>query len=117
MKRDLELIRKILLHVEEFDNLQFDLPGYDQATIASHVRLLIQAKFLIAIAHTEMGGAIHLQDGITQLTWEGYEFLDAARNDERWKNAMKIAKEKAGSISVSALTQLLVQLMKKAIGL
>ena len=50
MKRDMDLIRNILLHVEEHDNLQFALDGCDEPTVAYHVRLLSEAGLLHALA-------------------------------------------------------------------
>lgn len=35
---------------------------------------------------------------IDRLTAEGHEFLSAARDDTRWKKAMKIVKKKAGKL-------------------
>lgn len=118
MKRDPELIRKILLHIEAHDNLQFDFAGYDDQTIGYHVRLISQAGLAHANAPTAMSGEIILQDsGHTALTWEGHEFLDAARDEARWKKAKSIVKEQAGAVSIGVLTQLLAQLMRQAIGL
>jgi DNA-binding transcriptional ArsR family regulator len=114
----MDLIRKILFHVEEHDNLQFNFGAYDEQTVSYHVRLLAEAGLLHAAALTTLDGTIVLQEtGRTGLTWEGYEFLDAARDESRWNEAKSIVREKAGSITVGVLTQLLVQLMSRAIGL
>lgn len=118
MKRDLDLIRKILLHVEEHDNLDFAIDAYDEKAIGYHVRLLNQAGLLHAVAQTTLDGNIILQNsGHTALSWEGHEFLDAARDEGRWKEARAIVKDKAGTVTVSVLSALLVQLMRQAIGL
>ena len=118
MKRDMDLIRKILLHVEENDNLKFAIDRYEQREIAYHVRLLVEAELLKAVAIPVLSGDIVLQDtGHTALTWGGHEFLDAARDEGRWNKAKGIVKEKAGTVTVAAFTQLLVQIMKDAIGL
>ena len=50
MKRDMDLIRKILLHVEQHDDLQFVIEGYSEQQIAYHVRLLVEAELLHAVA-------------------------------------------------------------------
>jgi hypothetical protein len=37
---------------------------------------------------------------VSRLTWEGHEFLDAARDEKRWKKAMSTVKEKGGTITI-----------------
>lgn len=54
---------------------------------------------------------------ITRLTWQGHEFLDASRDETRWKKAMDIVKEKVGSIPIDLLKDLLKSLMKASLGL
>lgn len=117
MKRDMDLIRQIVLHVEEHDNLSFDIPDYDEQVIAYHVRLLVEAGLLHAATATTLDGRIHLQDVRTALTWPGHEFLDAARDEGRWTEAKRLTKEKAGSITMTALTQILTRLMMQALGM
>ena len=34
-----------------------------------------------------------------RLTWQGHEFLDAARNEDRWNQAKKTISEKGGSLT------------------
>lgn len=87
MKSDMDLIRQILLHIEERDDLGFDFADYEQQMVAYHVRLLVEAGLLHAVALTAIDGTIHLQGGRTALTWSGHEFLDAARDEGRWTEA------------------------------
>lgn len=54
---------------------------------------------------------------ITNLTWEGHEFAEAARDERRWKNAMGIVAERSGNITLDVMKQLLVSLMKGTLGL
>jgi hypothetical protein len=49
------------------------------------------------------------------LTWQGHEFLDAARDESRWNKAKKIVMEKGGAITFEMLKQLLLELMKSAV--
>ena len=62
MKRDMDLVRKILMHVEKMDNLEFALEGYEKQCVAYHVRLLVEAELLHATALTCLSGEIVLQD-------------------------------------------------------
>lgn len=87
MKRDMDLIRKIMLSIEATDD-QPGLPvleGYDEVTIGHHVLLLIDAGLIV-------GHTIDCRDTLAMgfpsyITWQGYEFLDAARNDSIWQSA------------------------------
>jgi hypothetical protein len=47
------------------------------------------------------------------LTWQGHEFLNAARDNTIWKKALN----KAGSMPISVLQEWLVQLARVATGL
>lgn len=121
MKRDMDLIRAILLHVEKCDNLQFTIEGYDEQCIAYHVRLLVQAGFLLARTSTSLSGEIELQDcGTTSLTWEGHEFLEASRDERLWSKAKQAAGSTGGmvlDVLKSVLIGLATDAAKKAAGL
>jgi hypothetical protein len=119
MKRDLELIRKMVLAIEDSPTayaprLEFD--GYTDAQVGYHAYLLIDAGFARGQDTTTFDS-----DGpeaiITSLTWDGHEFADAARDDSRWTKAMGLVQEKGGAVTIAVLTQVLVGLMKGAFGL
>ena len=119
MKRDLELIRKMVLAIEDAPsgwapNLKFD--GYSEAQIGYHAYLLIDAGLAKGDDASTMGSEAP-QGFISSLTWTGHEFADAARDETRWKTAMGVVREKGGTITIGVLTQLLVSLMKSAFGL
>lgn len=120
MRRDLDLIRKILLAVEEHpggyapDSLKFD--GYTDEQIGYHTYLIIDAGLAVGSDVSTMGQ--NSPEGmITNLNWSGHEFAEAARDDTRWKKAMGIVKDKGGSVTMDVLKDLLTSLMKAAIGL
>jgi hypothetical protein len=50
------------------------------------------------------------------ITWNGYEFLDAARDDTRWKQAKDVI-SKMGGLAFEVLKAYLVKLMTENIGL
>jgi hypothetical protein len=115
MKRDMELVRTILLQVEN-DDRSLDIEGYESSTVEKHFELLVEAGLLKAnIKHTGDGSLIFL--GTPRLSWEGYEFLDAARNDTIWKKAKKTLEGTTSSISFAVLKALLTQLALSELGL
>jgi hypothetical protein len=119
MKRDLDLIRKMILAIEDHPagwapELTFD--GYTKAQIGYHAYLLIDAG--LAKGHDASTIGSEAPEGlITNLTWKGHEFAQAARDQTRWRKAMALVAEKGGSITLDVLTQLLGSLMKGNFGL
>ena len=120
MKRDLDLIRKILLAVEDhphgFAPFPLTLADYTEEQVGYHAHLIVEA----GLAHGEQRGGFGApspEGMITSLTWAGHEFAEAARNDKLWSKAMGIVKDKGGSVTMDVLKDLLTSLMKAAIGL
>lgn len=118
MKRDPDLIRQILLAVEEKNNLDQLFPtnlgisGWSNSDIDYHALLLLEAGYLDGKA-TPMGQG-NMMVIIERLTWDGHEFLDAARDDTRWEKA-KSAISKVGGWSFEIAKPILVELAKDAI--
>jgi hypothetical protein len=119
MKRDMELIRKLVLGMEDcpegFGSVA-NLDGYTDEQIGYHAYLMIQAGLAEGneTTHSDSTGpGAYLRN----LTWQGHEFADAARDDSRWLEAMRVVKEKAGSVTMGVLTQLLTSLAKTALGI
>ncbi len=110
MKRDMDLIRKILLQVEAHEQphgpIQIKVEGYTREQISYHVGLLINAGY---IEGYESGGTRSSHYAPRSLTWEGHEFLDAARNETVWNNTKEVVKEKGGSIPFELLKDLLIK--------
>ena len=109
MKRDLDLIREILLKIEERPT---DIPpqgvtieGYSQEDITYNTFLLHDAGYIKAIVSKTMAGNSIYP---SQLTWEGHEFLDEARNKTVWEKAKKVV-EKAGTTSLSIFRPILTR--------
>ena len=119
MKRDLELIRKMVLAIEEAPSgyapeLKFE--GYTDEQVGYHAYLLLDAGLAKGGDASTLGSASP-EGFISNLTWAGHEFADAARDEERWRNSLSIVREKAGTVTVGVLTQLLAALMKGALGI
>lgn len=85
MKRDMELIRLLLLEQEE-DAKPAELSKYDERLQVYHVALLIDAGLVI-------GDLLPDSDGnprgaaVIRLTWAGHEFLDTIRDPSIWQSA------------------------------
>ena len=106
MKRDMDLIREILLAIEahpesDADELNLSFPDYSEDEVSYHCRLLLDAGFIDGKSIGEDGEPDEWM--IKGLTWSGHEFLEASRDDSRWNKAKKIIWEKTGSFSFEIL--------------
>ena len=105
MKRNKELIKKILLFFENADwpngNYNVNIDGYDENVIKFHVEILVEARFLYRYKQDPVAFAIDRASSdfppiarkypAERLTWIGFEFLDNAKNETFWNSAMKTA--------------------------
>ena len=121
MKRDPDLIRKILEIAES--NIEYSpynqilkIEGYDTSTIGFHLSLLVEAGYLKASIAQATDGSYKCAYP-ERLTWDGYEFLDLARNNAVWEKSKKVLKEKSISVSISILSELLKYIVKESLGL
>ena len=119
MKRDMDLIREILLGIEAaqvkpgaFLGFRGDKPiisGYDPADCLYNLRLAIDEG--LVESNQDHGG---LLVGVTGLTWKGHDFLDQVRDPEIWRITKEGAKE-AGGFSFDLLAALAKGFLKKKI--
>lgn len=120
MRRDLGLIRKMVLTIEDAPSgwapHPLDIEGYPRAQVGYHAWLLVDAG-LARGPDTTTNDSDGPEAFISSLTWEGHEFADAARDEGRWTKAMGEVQEKGGAVTIAVLTQLLANLMKSAFGL
>lgn len=95
MRRDMDLIRIILLKIEEvyvpnaqpLFNIKID--GYDFDTIVEHCRLAEEADLITGFKPIYGGGKI-VVFSVGRLTNYGYDYLVKIRNDEVWNNTKEI---------------------------
>ncbi len=116
MKRDMELVRKILIQVEDASFNQgwvdLKLPDYADELISYHVMLLHQAGLLEGLDLSTMDGR---EWKPKWLTWEGQEFLEASRNEGRWKKTISLVKDKGGGMVFEVIKTLLIDAAKRAV--
>ncbi len=116
MKRDMDLVRKILFKLEEnphgFNNKPLEIDGYSREEIGYHAALMHEAGLIEGIKFT------HLQSESPDylphcLTWAGHDFLDACRDEGRWTRAKEIFRQLDG-VTFDVAKQVLVNLMTTA---
>ena len=124
MKRDMDLVRKILIWAEDRDESltaprpdnHLAIDGYDDRVVALHVKLLQEAGFLEA-SFVEADGFGIVFARVRRLTWAGYEFLAAARDDTVWAQTKGVIKSKTRDVPFSVLQALLIEGVKQIVGL
>ena len=116
MKRDMDLIRNILIALEDAPfhgrPLTIKHPDHSPDEISYHVMLLHQAGLIHAVDHS---GDEFVDWYPEYLTWQGHEFLEAAKDDTRWSRAKNHVKEKGGPMVFDVLKSLLVSYAKQAV--
>jgi hypothetical protein len=111
MKRDMDLIRTILQRVESDESITpapFEIPGHAQEQVNYHIALLKDAGFIEATVDGDNSGAV-TSAFIDRLTWQGHEFLDAARDDTIWHKAKEHFLKPTASWTFSLLQEWLKQ--------
>jgi hypothetical protein len=119
MKRDMDLIRKMLLAIEDESSgwaPEFQFEGYTPDQVGYHGYLLVDAGLAVGVAMTHDNS--EAPDWIvTHLTWAGHEFAANARKDSRWREALSLIRTKADTVSFAVLGELLAKLAEKQLGL
>jgi hypothetical protein len=124
MKRDMDLVRSILLKIESLDHPDLDEllePGAsydDRAMLVYHMRMLIEdAGYVRGIDSRSIGHDDWLN---LELTWQGHEFLDAIRDPEIWRRTKEGART-AGVAGIEFIWELAKafgkQVIKERIGI
>ncbi|AYF20055.1 DUF2513 domain-containing protein [Vibrio parahaemolyticus] len=114
MKRDMELIRKLLLTIEE-NPRQLEVEGYDKNQVKYHALLLIEAGFLDGNVSDTLANTSVVPSfvSVNRLIWDGHEFLDNIRKEEVWNTIKTEFKDASISTVFSIGKQLTENYAKK----
>lgn len=114
MKRDWDLIRQVLIEIEQLDPAKHEQIQYGPASYStepikdSQAVLLWEAGFVKGVdAGSSDGDAVIAQD----LTWSGHELLDSMRSKAVWERIKTVAQTKGLELTfdtVKALGKLAV---------
>jgi hypothetical protein len=107
MKRDMDMVRQLLLDAEAHDNKPPFL-ATSQPDAVYHISLLKEAGLMNAVVRNNEYG-LPSDAVIMGLTWAGHDFLDAARDDTIWKKAKDAILKPGISWTFSILTERLKQ--------
>ena len=120
MKRDIDLLRAILLQVEALGNPEeplihsLSVEGKDQAHVNEHVKLLIESGYLEGEIKYSTNNRI-LLTAIRGLTPRAYDFLDNIRNNELWHRIRERIATTTGTASVPIIEHFAHQVVSAAL--
>jgi hypothetical protein len=107
MKRDLDLMRQLLLDIENrgadcsVSVLRSSSDGQREERIRYHLRLLIDARLLKEIDRTTAGIPC------VRLTHQGHELLELVRDEPLWREALWACQDRTGNLSLTVIQDLL----------
>ncbi|MHA6159517.1 DUF2513 domain-containing protein [Pseudomonas sichuanensis] len=119
MKRDMDLLRLLLLKLEtahedghgiwhyKKDDVVID--GYTWMQIVYHYELAVESGLVDQGGRGVMNGFL-----FRRLTWSGHDFIDAVRDDEIWKRTRQ-GVSAAGGFSIDLLKDLAKGFIRKKI--
>lgn len=119
MKRDMDLVRKILIFAEARtsinDTASVVIEGYSEEQIWYHANLLIDADYLYRNRVLESFDGIQVTGDA--ITFAGHDFLDAVRSDTVWRKTMDKVGSAVGSASLDIIKALAESYAKQLLGI
>ncbi len=120
MKRDIDLVRDILIAMEANAHGFFAqmpaIAGRSDEEIGYHAHLMSQAGLITAADATSLDGASPSAIPLS-ITWAGHDFIDAARDDTIWNKSRSGVLSSRLSFTFDLLKEVLVSAAKGPLGL
>jgi Hypothetical protein (DUF2513) len=125
MKQDMNLIREFMLKLEDSDYELYlpqdlQIPGFTDNEIQYHGYLLINGGFAegkVIQINDGRGGSLSGAKSLSNLTWQGQEFLSSIKNDSVWLKTLKFIEEKGGSAPFTTVALVASSILKSQFGL
>ncbi len=120
MKREMELVRAILLELEQHARglapESLTIRGYTDEQVGFHCYLMKQAGLITG--RSETFSSIDGSPRVTPfaLTWDGYEFLENTKNPTIWQQTRELIGG-VGGASFSVWSTVAAQVVMKNLGL
>jgi hypothetical protein len=114
MKRDMDIVRHLLLWVESDRTHQFPSEVTREA-LAYHAQLMIDAGLIEGTVHYSSRRGVRIPEAfhIQRLTWAGHDFLEAARNDTVWHTAKEKILKSGAAWTFDILKEILKSLARQ----
>lgn len=109
MRRDMETVRRILIAVADADAPvrigQLETETDSLPKVAEHVRMLIEAGYLIGSVYTDRG----ISGRVERLTWDGQDFLAAIEEPRVWERVRGRLRDMGGDCAVEVVKAMAVK--------
>jgi hypothetical protein len=114
MQRDMDLCREILRRVEDFERaneaFKLEIAGRTEDELDYHVKLLGQAGLLEVYAAPNGRHTLPIA-----LTGSGCEFMDATRDEHKWKDVKAKAVKATGSVAFEVVKAVISTTIEAAV--
>lgn len=119
MKRDINLIRNILIDMESTEGFWFykvTPQGYeDEDIIKNHLVLMDEAGLIEGNFRESESGHIHSYE--VRMTNYGYDYISMAKNETVWKKFKSRIKDKALDLPIEITKQIMIHYTKEMLNL
>lgn len=120
MRRDMDLVRGILLVMEQsrqsVDASVMVDSSHDFETVAYHLDIMQQAGLIKATLRGS-NSRDYVQASADQITWQGQEFLSTVRDEDVWSYVKREVAMRVADAPLSLLTSLAARALSHALGL
>jgi len=119
MKRDLDLVRQVLLQIEALPAgppAQYRTSEIDDPVLLAHFELVIAAGLVngkIARSQGTRGDVI----SISGLTWEGHEWLEMVRSQAMWNEIKSALQDNGGALTFELTKAVASKLLRARLAL
>jgi hypothetical protein len=116
MKRDMNLIRLLLLRSEGDQVAKEKCDKFPNEERAFHVQLMIDAGLVDGVVDINVNGKI-VSAVVWRLTWDGYEFLESIRDESIWNKVKSKVIKPGASWTFTILKELIKCEIQKTIAM
>ena len=119
MKRDMDLVRQILLRIEALpagQPMQFRMDEVEDRVLIAHLETMIEGGLVngkITQPHGTRGAVIIISD----LTWTGHEWIETMRSDDVWRQTTATVQERGGALSFELAKAVACHILRLRLGL
>ncbi len=105
MKRDVDLIRKLLHSIDDqgfsgvLRSIMFN--GHSEEKVRYHLRMLADSGYVKFVEKNTLGTTI------LRLTFNGHELVELSRDATAWQRAKQLVRERTGGESIDAIQHVL----------
>jgi len=111
LKRDMELVRRILVTLEDADQTQGWIPlqfeCYTDDQISYHIKILAEQGIISATDCSNMKNFAWRAKG---LTWDGHDYIEAIRDEGRWQKVKDWIKATGKILTIETLKEAVKEL-------